>query len=112
MDSGMAMSIVEDLYESTSLYIYQFPGDDSHLLAFCVPDSSNPSIICVTAIHMGSTSCYVLEPGNITYSVVGWGHRSKHFDEKDKQGIEEYLTPGLVMFNKSTQRCWTLRRFW
>lgn len=99
---GNEIQLVDMLYESIALFVYQWPGDDNHLLVFIIPDHPLASVVSVTGIHISKSSCYILEPGQITYSVVGWGHRHKFFDFGTKNGLDELLSPGLVLFSSST----------
>ncbi|KAI1286658.1 hypothetical protein HDE_10582 [Halotydeus destructor] len=102
-DNGIRgdLPLVEDMYETTALYVFQWPHDNDHLLTLTVPDHHDPSIVVVTAISIADGKSYILEPGLITYLVVGWGKRHKFFDEKDRNSYEEFLTPGMIMSDES-----------
>lgn len=89
-------TIQRDYYDSTALSVYQWPGDEEHLLVFVVPDHPIPAVIHVSVIRLSRTSAYILEPGPVSYSVVGWGQRYKFIEAKDELGLEEVLTPGII----------------
>lgn len=90
--------LARDYYDSTALSIYQWPKDDHHLLIFVVPDHPLPDVISVCVINTSTSS--ILEPGLLTFSVVGWGQRYKFIEDKDKLCFEDVLTPGLVFTSR------------
>lgn len=94
-------TLQRDYYDSTALSVYQWPGDDQHLLVFVVPDHPIPVVINVSVIFFSRDSAYILDPGPISYSVVGWGQRYKFIEAKDELGLEEVLTPGIVFCHKN-----------
>lgn len=93
-------TIQRDYYDSTAVSVYQWPGDDQHLLIFVVPDHPIPDVINVSAVFFSHRASYVLEPGSISYSVVGWGQRYGFIEAKDDLGLEEVLTPGLLFCDR------------
>ncbi|RWS04916.1 hypothetical protein B4U79_04641, partial [Dinothrombium tinctorium] len=93
--------LVDDLYESTGVYIYQWPSNDKHILVLTIPEHPFPSVINLIVIYFDQKQSYVLTPGIITYGVVGWGHRHQFFDQRVNKCFEEYLTPGMLLFRKS-----------
>jgi len=93
-------SLARDYYDSTAISVFQWPGDNHHLLVFVVPDHPVPDIVHVSAIYYDSRISLKLSSSH-TFSVVGWGQRYKFIEAKDKLGLEEVLTPGLVFSNKN-----------
>ena len=93
-------TIQTDYYDSTAVTVYQWPGDDQHLLIFVVPDHPVPDVIYVSAVFFDRNGGHVLEPGPISYSVVGWGQRYGFIEAKDELGLEEVLTPGLLFCDR------------
>ena len=93
--------LARDHYDSTALSIYQWPEDDNHLLIFVVPDHPVPSVANVSVIYFDCKSSRILSPGIIPYAVVGWSQRYKFFETRDKLGLEDVLTPGLVFCPKN-----------